>query len=86
MELRVYGGTSFASPIISGIAALVKSKYPTYSPLDITEKIRATATDIYGITENIPYVDLLGSGEANALRSSYKYNKTIGTNTVGFCN
>lgn len=61
----VYGGTSFAAPIVSGIAALIKSKNPSYSPLDITEKIRATANDIYGITENLPYVDLLGSGEIN---------------------
>ncbi len=62
----VYGGTSFAAPIVSGVAALIKSKYPSYTPLDITERIRTTANDIYGITENLPYVDLLGSGEVNA--------------------
>lgn len=83
----VYGGTSFASPIISGIAALVKSKYPTYSPLDITEKIRATATDIYGITENIPYVDLLGSGEANAYEALTNTTKpSVRTQSVSVTN
>lgn len=65
----MWGGTSFACPIISGVAALVKSEYPNYTALEVGERVRATCDDIYGIPENVPYVDLLGSGRVNALRA-----------------
>jgi len=65
----MWGGTSFACPIVSGVAALVKSEYPNYSALEVGERVRATCDDIYGIPENVPYVDLLGSGRVNALRA-----------------
>lgn len=69
------GGTSFAAPIISGIAGLLKSYYPHFSPQDIAERLRSTAEDIYMLQENEPYIDLLGSGEANA------YNALIDSTT-----
>ncbi len=66
---RMYGGTSFATPIVSGIAALVKSQYPNLSALEIGERIRATADDFYDISYNDPYLHLIGSGRVNALKA-----------------
>ncbi|MFO7869209.1 MAG: S8 family serine peptidase, partial [Bacteroidales bacterium] len=61
------GGTSFAAPVVSGIAALVKSRYPDLSALTLGERIRATTDDIYNVPENDDYIHLLGSGRVNAL-------------------
>lgn len=39
-------GTSFASPIVAGLAALVRGKYPALTPLQVAEHIRQTSDDI----------------------------------------
>lgn len=39
-------GTSFASPMVAGAAALFKSKYPYATPDQIADAIRATAVDL----------------------------------------
>lgn len=39
-------GTSMACPMVSGLAGLVKSKYPHLSPLQITARIKNSATNI----------------------------------------
>ncbi len=57
-------GTSLASPIVSGIAALVSSKYPSYTPLQVGQQIRVNCDDIYA--KNSTYQYLLGSGRVNA--------------------
>lgn len=36
-------GTSFSAPIVAGIAALIKQKYPSINPREITELLRKTA-------------------------------------------
>ncbi len=59
------GGTSFATPIVSGAAALVRSKYPTYSALQIGELLRVTADNIYDINSEKIYKDMLGGGRLN---------------------
>ncbi len=65
----VYGGTSFAAPVVSGIAALVKSYYPDISALELGERIRISTDDIYDISANQEYLHLLGSGRVNALKA-----------------
>ncbi|MDA3882675.1 MAG: S8 family serine peptidase [Bacteroidales bacterium] len=67
--ITVSGGTSFASPIVSGVAALVKSYYPDITALELAERIRVTADDIYDISANQEYLHLLGSGRVNALNA-----------------
>ena len=62
-------GTSFATPIVSGIAALVKTRFPHYSPAQIREQIRATA-DLQLYDHNTTSLDgLLGRGYVNAFRA-----------------
>ncbi len=62
------GGTSFSTPIVSGAAALVRSKYPSYSAIQVGELLRVTADDIYEMNED-KYKDLLGNGRLNVYKA-----------------
>jgi hypothetical protein len=59
-----FGGTSMATPMVAGLAGLVKSKYPTMNAGDIVLQICATADNIDGI--NPSYAGKLGYGRINA--------------------
>lgn len=58
-------GTSMASPVAAGAAALIKSKYPFLSGLQVGEQLRVTADDIYSVGGNSAYTGMLGSGRIN---------------------
>ncbi|MEI6729394.1 MAG: S8 family peptidase [bacterium] len=60
-------GTSMASPVVAGVAALIKSQFPTYTPDQIAAKIITTSDNINA--QNPNYVGLLGSGRVNAFRA-----------------
>ncbi len=60
-------GTSFAAPIAGGLAALVASQHPEYSPLQIGEQVRVTCDNIDAI--NPLYARQLGKGRINAVRA-----------------
>jgi serine protease len=57
-------GTSMACPCAAGVAALVKSKFPNYTPNQVREKVRVTADKLDTI--NTRYVGFLGGGRVNA--------------------
>ncbi|WP_344193396.1 S8 family serine peptidase, partial [Kribbella karoonensis] len=38
-------GTSFSSPIVAGVAALVRNKWPTYTPAQVMARLKETARD-----------------------------------------
>ncbi|TVQ11525.1 MAG: hypothetical protein EA364_10310, partial [Balneolaceae bacterium] len=61
-------GTSMAAPVVSGLAALLRSQYPDWSPMRIATQIRATATSI---DEAHPssFRYKLGAGVIDALRA-----------------
>lgn len=65
-------GTSFASPIAAGLAALVKAIFPSYNPNQIAEQIRTNCDDINSI--NPGYVNQLGRGRINAFKSLVNVN------------
>jgi len=60
-------GTSMASPLCAGAAAIVKTFYPSYTGLQVAEQLRATADDIYSL--NSTYKEKLGTGRINLYRA-----------------
>ncbi|MDI3504038.1 MAG: serine protease [Candidatus Cloacimonadota bacterium] len=63
-----YGGTSMASPVTAGVAALVKSLHPEMSSLDLRNRLMMTADPIDDI--NSSYAGLLGAGRINAFTAT----------------
>jgi len=60
-------GTSFASPIVAGIAALVKTLNPGFSVDQLREQVRVTGDNIDAANSN--FAGRLGRGRVNALRA-----------------
>ena len=56
-------GTSFSSPIVAGLAALIKGQRPSATPADLIDAICTGADNID--TANPGYVGKLGAGRAN---------------------
>jgi serine protease len=62
-----WDGTSMSSPICAGTVALIFSKYPAYTPAQVTTRLFNGCDNIYGV--NPSYVGLLGAGRINAYNS-----------------
>lgn len=62
-------GTSMASPITAGCAAMVKAMNPTFNGLQCGEQLRMTADNIYAQSGNTPYLNKLGGGRVNLYRA-----------------
>lgn len=60
------GGTSMAAPIVAGLAGLVRAFNGCAGAPDVIAHIKATADNIDGITQNIPYAGQIGAGRVNA--------------------
>ena len=58
-------GTSFSSPLTAGVAALVKTRFPTMDPDALREHIRLTSENID--LENPGFAGQMGRGMVNAL-------------------
>ena len=61
-----YWGTSFATPQVAGVIALMLTANPSLTPDNVASILENTAVDIYDIPENYPYIGLLGAGRINA--------------------
>jgi subtilisin family serine protease len=57
-------GTSMASPVVAGVATMVAQAYPEYTPLQITEHLKATSLNIDN--KNLPFRGKLGGGLTDA--------------------
>lgn len=62
-------GTSMASPIAAGCAAIIKSYHPTWTALQVGEQLRITCDNIYSLGGNGFYPDMLGNGRVNLLEA-----------------
>jgi len=60
-------GTSMSTPIVVGIAAMVKMKYPDYTPIQIQEHIKATTDNVDSLNPN--FIGKIGKGRVNALKA-----------------
>jgi subtilisin family serine protease len=63
----IFDGTSMSSPICAGTVALIRSKYPSYTPTQVVNRLLLGCDSIYNI--NPSYVGLLGAGRINAYKS-----------------
>jgi subtilisin family serine protease len=63
-SMSTLDGTSMASPIVSGITALVKAAHPDWTNEDLVNTILTTADNIDAV--NPSYIGQLGSGRVNA--------------------
>ncbi|MGE5480233.1 MAG: S8 family serine peptidase [Chloroflexota bacterium] len=64
-------GTSMASPIVAGVAALVKSIHPDWTPRQIEKQIKITSDNIFGQANDVARASLYG--RINAYRA-VRYN------------
>ncbi len=62
-------GTSFASPLAAGCAAIIKSHFDTLSALQIGEILRLSADNIDTIQGNENYSNLMGGGRINLYKA-----------------
>jgi serine protease len=83
------GGTSIAAPLVSGLAGLIRSHYPSLDALQVVELIKCSADNIDGINENVPYAGKIGTGRVNAyaaltstLCGPVGVNETAGSDNV----
>ena len=60
-------GTSFSVPLVSGTAALVKSRFPHFDMSQVREQIRVTTDNIDALNPN--FLGLLGKGRLNVFRA-----------------
>ncbi len=72
-------GTSMASPVAAGCAAIIKSHTPSYNALQVGEQLRVTSDDIYAV--NGAYLNKLGKGRINMYNSL-----TANTPSIRFLN
>ena len=64
-----FNGTSAASPIVAGAAALVRSRFPYLNAQQVIERLRVTSDDIYTLPGNEAYKEMLGKGRLNVKRA-----------------
>ena len=62
-------GSSYAAPIVAGVAALVRDQFPSLSAPQVIEKLRLSTDPIYQIGNNSQYLGRLGSGRLNAQKA-----------------
>ncbi|MBC8112663.1 MAG: S8 family serine peptidase, partial [Verrucomicrobia bacterium] len=62
-------GTSFASPMVAGAAALVRVQFPALNSQQIIHRLVATADDVYDTPVNQYYKGKIGSGRLNVFRA-----------------
>lgn len=71
-EYGYNSGTSMASPVCAGLAALVRQKFPEYTPEQVGARIKASADDIDSLNKG--FKGKLGSGRVNFLHALTKTN------------
>lgn len=60
----ISSGTSMASPIAAGAAAIIKSMFPAYTALQVGEQLKVTCDNIYP-QNALTFTDKLGAGRVN---------------------
>ncbi|MCX7878601.1 MAG: S8 family peptidase, partial [Ignavibacteria bacterium] len=61
-----FSGTSMSTPITAGVAALIKSRYPSWTNSQILSRLLLGVDSIYHLNQQ--YIGMLGTGRVNALK------------------
>ncbi len=86
-DYNIINGSSMATPLVSGLAGLVASRFPNYTPQQIAEQIRVTADDIYSVNNSADLNFQLGKGRINAYRAVTETNSvSVRVTDVNFIN
>jgi serine protease len=80
-----YDGTSMASPIAAGAAALVKAHFPNYNAIQVGEQLRVTCDDITSKNSG-SYRDKLGKGRINVYKALTLSSPSIRATNLSFGN
>ncbi|MCX5903325.1 MAG: S8 family serine peptidase, partial [Proteobacteria bacterium] len=67
--VAIMSGTSMATPLAAGEAALIWSKYPLWTTAQVQAQLVSSADIIDGLSCNASYAGKLGAGRINALRA-----------------
>jgi len=62
-------GTSMASPVAAGCAAMIKSRFPSFTHEQVAKQLRNTCDNIYQLSGNVSYIDKLGKGRVNLFKA-----------------
>jgi len=81
-EFGNISGTSMSSPLVAGIAGLVKTLHPDWSPDQVREQVRVTADNID--SKNPNFAGLLGNGRVNAFRAVTESSPAVQVAGVSF--
>ncbi len=76
---RFWTGTSMSSPLVAGLAGLLKKQHPEWLPDQIVNQIKFTAEDVSLIGNNQTYIDAggIGSGRINAYQAVNPANQSL---------
>ncbi|MER2997634.1 S8 family serine peptidase [Pontibacter populi] len=58
-------GSSFASPMVAGAAALVRAQFPNLNAQQVMERLRVTTDNVSHLPANQPFVGMMGTGRLN---------------------
>lgn len=78
-EYDFFDGTSMASPVTAAVAALVRLRFPTYTPSQVHAAVKVGCDNIDSL--NVVFVGQFGVGRVNALRSVSQTNPRWATVT-----
>jgi len=62
-------GTSFAAPMVSACAAIVKSYFTQLTPIQVAQRLRVTTDYIDTIAANVDFAGKMGKGRLNLFRA-----------------
>lgn len=63
------GGTSFAAPLVSAAAGLVRLRFPGFTAAQVAAQLRQTADPVDGVAGNAAFAGRLGTGRLNMYRA-----------------
>jgi len=73
----VNSGTSYSAPVVAGCAAIVKSKFPNYTGMQVGMQLKATAYNIDTIPGNEMFKDKLGNGRVDLFNAISDTSKPL---------